>query len=236
MGNANRQHFIAILGRGAWFKNLPPDLRKQILDNSVLRRFEVDQVISAEDRRQAGLWGVLEGQVAITRRIAADSEFFYHLGGPGFWFGEAGLMNKHVALVTATARTAVRVLFLSVAKFDMIIHKQPFYYRCFAEMQAMRYAMMLRHVAQCGGLSSEEYLRIRLADISDLIHADGAEAEAVNLAVSQTDVAHMIGASRQTVNKLLRRLENEGLIKVSFRNITILDPIRLRGSHRKTGL
>lgn len=236
MGKTNREHCITILSRGAWFKNLPPDLRNQILDNSVLRKFKVDQVISAEDQRQPGLWGVLKGQVAITRRIASSSEFFYHLGGPGFWFGEASLIGKHVALVTATARSPVSSLFLPRAKFDQIIEKQPHYLHCFNELQATRYALLLRHVAQCAGLSSEKYLRIRLADISDLIHADGAEAKAVNLAVSQTDVAHMIGASRQTVNKVLRKLEKEGLIKVSFRNITILDPTRLRGSHRKTGL
>jgi hypothetical protein len=39
-------------------------------------------------------------------------------------------------------------------------------------------SLLLRHVAQSGGLAPENYLRIRLADISDLIHADGAAATA----------------------------------------------------------
>lgn len=225
-----------MLSRGAWFKALPPSLKSQIVGNSRVRRFEAGQVISAEDHRQTGLWGVLEGQVAITRRVASDGEFFLHLGGPGFWFGEAGLLNKKVALVTATARTAVRALFLPAKKFDQIVDSQPRYLRSFVELQAARYALMLRHVAQLGGLPAENYLRVRLADISDMIHSDGSEAATVELALSQADVAHMIGTSRQTANKLLKKLENERLIKVSFRNINILDPGRLRGSHRNTGL
>jgi CRP-like cAMP-binding protein len=227
---------MAVLSRGAWFKALPPDLKSQILDNSLARKYEPGRVISTEDHRQSGLWGVLEGQVAITRRVASDNEFFFHLGGPGFWFGEAGLLNRKVALVTATARTKVRALFLPAAKFDQIVDNQPRYFRWFAELQTTRYALILRHVAQSAGLPVEEYLRVRLADISDVIHADGAEAEIVELALSQSDVANMIGASRQTVNGLLKQLETEGLIEVSFRNIRILDPIRLRGSHRNTGL
>jgi CRP-like cAMP-binding protein len=234
MRPANKQHAEAVLAQGAWFKTLQPDLKSLILDYSLLRTFKAGEVISAEDHRQTGLWGLLEGQVAVTRRVA-DKEFLFHLGGPGFWFGEAALLHTKVALVTATARTEVRALFLQAAKFDQIVDNQPRYLRCFAELQAARYALILRHVAQSAGLPVEEYLRVRLADISDLIHADGAEVESVELTLSQTDVAHMIGASRQTANKLLKKLENEGLIKVSFRKITILDPVRLRGNHRKTG-
>ena len=236
MRTANKQHSDAILGQGAWFKALPPDLKSLILGNSVLRTFKAGEVISAEDQRQSGLWGLLEGQVAVTRRVADAREFFFHLGGPGFWFGEAGLLSNKAALVTVTARTAARALFLPAAKFDQIVEKQVVYYRCFVELQATRYALMLRHVAQSGGLTPDNYLRIRLADISDLIHADGADSEHVELTLSQTDVANMIGTSRQTVNKLLKQMEREGLIKVSFRKITILKPNALRGGHRKTGL
>jgi CRP-like cAMP-binding protein len=233
---ANKEYSEAILGQGAWFKCLPRELKSLLLDNSLLRTFEAGEIISAEDHRQTGFWGVLEGQVAITRRIAYDSEFLFHLGSQGFWFGEAGLLNRKVALVTATARTGVRALFLPAAKFDQIVDNQPQYFRCFAELQTTRYAVILRHVAQSVGLPVEEYLRIRLADISDIIHADGSKTETVELALSQSDVARMIGASRQTANKLLKKLEKEGLIKVSFRNIEILDPVRLRGNHRNTGL
>jgi CRP/FNR family transcriptional regulator, cyclic AMP receptor protein len=236
MRPANKQHSEAVLGQGAWFKALPPDLKALMLENSLLRTFKTGEVISAEDQPQAGLWGVVEGQVAVTRRVASAGEFFFHLGGPGFWFGEAGLITNQVALVTVTARTAGRTLFLPASKFAQITANNIGYFRCFVELHAARNALMLRHVAQSSGLSPESYLRIRLADISDLIHSDGAKPEPVELALSQTDVANMIGTSRQTVNKLLKKMEHEGLIKVSFRKISILDPARLRGGHRKTGL
>jgi len=236
MRTANKQHSNAVLGQGAWFNGLPPGLKSLILDNSLLRTFKAGEVISAEDHRQSGLWGLLEGQVAVTRRVGSTREFFFHLGGPGFWFGEAGLISKKEALVTVTARTAVTALFLPAAKFEQLIEKQASYFRCFVELQATRYALMLRHVAQSGGLTPDNYLRIRLADISDLIHSEEAGSEPVELRLSQTDVANMIGTSRQTANKLLLQMESEGLIGVSFRKIAILKPNALRGSHRKTGL
>lgn len=82
---------------------------------------------------------MLEGQVAVTRRVAAAREFFFYLGGPGFWFGEAGLLSNKAALVTVTARTAVRALFLPAAKCDQIVEQEILYYRCFVELLASRY-------------------------------------------------------------------------------------------------
>lgn len=69
-----------------------------------------------------------------------------------------------------------------------------------------------------------------------MIHLEGFSKDTVELALSQTDLAAMIGSSRQTVNMLLKKLVGEGLIDVEFRKISILDPSALRGEHRKTGL
>ncbi len=35
---------------------------------------------------------------------------------------------------------------------------------------------------------------------------------------------------------LLKKLESEDLIEVAFRKIRILDPLKLRGKRRKTGI
>ena len=228
LGDTYKRHALGVLARGTWFKSLPAELQTLILDNSYLRTVNAGQVISPEDQRQTGFFGVLEGQVAITRRVSDTSEFFYHLGGPGFWFGEAGLINRSVALVTAAARTEVRYLVLPAARFEGIVERNPANLRCFVDLQAARYSLLLRHLAQRSGLKPEEYLPIRLAEISDLIQSDGTEDKTVTLALSQTDVANMIGASRQTVNVLLKKLEAQGLIKLAFRQVKILDPKALR--------
>jgi DNA-binding transcriptional ArsR family regulator len=49
----------------------------------------------------------------------------------------------------------------------------------------------------------------------------------VSLAVSQSDLARMIGVSRQTLNALLAKLGQAGLIDVGFRSIRVLDAARL---------
>ncbi len=50
----------------------------------------------------------------------------------------------------------------------------------------------------------------------------------IDLPLSQHDLADMIGASRQTVNRELRKLAEEGLIQVERCKVTILNDERLR--------
>jgi len=50
----------------------------------------------------------------------------------------------------------------------------------------------------------------------------------IDLALSQQDLAEMVGTSRQTVNQKLRRLEEKSLIIIAKRKITITDEKELK--------
>lgn len=236
MQTADRQNALHLLRKGNWFVGLPEDLQGLLLDNSMIRLAEQNQVLIAEDTRPTGMFGLLEGQVAITRQIGNKNDFFIHLGGPGFWFGENGVLSEDPPLITATARTKVRALFLPISSFKQIIEVEPRYYKSFAQLVLSRYSILIRVLSQSNSLSPEEYLRIRLADLSDMIHSERKSGDIVELSLSQTDLAAMIGSSRQTINMILKKLESKGLVEVAFRKIKIIDPSGLRGARRKTGI
>ena len=220
----------AILCRNAWFGGLPPELQSLILDKSIIKVIEKGEIISNEDEKPTGLFAVLEGQVAITRRIGVDRTFFYYLGGPGFWFGELGPLAEATTVVTASARSIVRIILLPITQFQNIVAGNPKYYRCFAQLALMRAALVMRTLSEASGLSPIERLRNRLSDMAALFHQDGTDGP-IELALSQSDIAHMIGSSRQTVNALLKDLDREGLIGVGFGKITINDRIGLQSGH-----
>ena len=46
--------------------------------------------------------------------------------------------------------------------------------------------------------------------------------------VTQSDLGRMLGASRSKVNAELKRLEQGGMLKLSYRSITLLDTRRLQ--------
>lgn len=63
------------------------------------------------------------------------------------------------------------------------------------------------------------YTLVRLCKINEGIRrVDGQE-----LRISQSDLASMVGSSRQYVNPLLRRMQDQGLIRIGYRHIVLLD-------------
>jgi len=49
-----------------------------------------------------------------------------------------------------------------------------------------------------------------------------------DIKIAQADLAFLSNLSRNAVGKILRELEENGMIALSYRNITVLKPIELR--------
>jgi CRP-like cAMP-binding protein len=227
---------LAFLRKGAWFGKMPQELQRSIVDSGKVRTFDVDEILSVEDQPGRGLFAILQGQALLTRRVGIDREVLVHIAGPGSWFGEIPVLSNNVPVVTVTARTRVHALHLTTAKFRQLGEQSPELYRYLAEFSALRSAIAIRQFADSLAMSPGDFLRIRLSDLVMMWRNDGIDDEVVELAISQTDVSRMIGASRQTVNRCLSNLQAEGLIEVSFHSIRILDPDGLRRGEPTIGL
>jgi CRP/FNR family cyclic AMP-dependent transcriptional regulator len=214
------------LSAGDWFGGLPAALQELILSRSTVRKFTKGQVISLEGSQGKGLYAVLEGDVHLVRDVA-DQEALLHVAEPGFWFGEFALLAGQLTVVTAIAHSTVRALMLPKAQFDRIVEEDPGHYQAFAKLAFERYATLLRLFVGVPELSPEARLRQRIAAMVRQRQKDRPNAAPVSFALSQGDLARMVGVSRQTLNAILGKLQEKRLIEVSFRRILVLDPVRL---------
>ena len=212
---------------GEWFGGLPPALQELILSRSVVRKYAKGQVISIEESVPKGLFAVLEGQVHLVREISTGDEALMQVGEPGYWFGEFAMLTGRPTVVTAVAHSPVRALVLSKAQLDRILAEDPRYFQAFATLIFDKYGALVRVFAELRDLAPESRLRARLAAMARLQMRAESGAAPVSLAVSQADLARMVGVSRQTLNVLLGKLREVGLVEVEFRRIRVLDAARL---------
>ena len=71
-------------------------------------------------------------------------------------------------------------------------------------------------------------------DLCEQYGNDGSGPVLVPL--TQTDLAELAGATRPTVNRVLRALAAQGFVQLSRGRIVVVDPTRLAGRHAGTGL
>jgi CRP-like cAMP-binding protein len=219
---------LGLLKEGAWFGGLPPALQKLILQESVVRTYRKGQVIVREGEPPKGMFVVLEGRVRAIRDVGDGDEVLLHVGEAGCWFAYYSLFHRRPSIGSVVADSRVRALLLTAPKFERIIEDEPRYYRAFADLALEHYAVLFRYVAEGHGLAPEDLLRARLADMAGLRRYERPTDGPVSVNVSQSDLATMLGVSRQTLNGLLARLQADGLIEVGFRRIRVLDEARLR--------
>jgi CRP-like cAMP-binding protein len=233
MNSIERLKYGGLLREGLWFGGLPGALQDAILERCAVRWHARGSVILLQDSAPEALYAVLEGQVAIERWATPDQPVLIDVASPGTWFGELAVLLHATSAevkssVEAVARTDTRVAILKLAAYDELIDRNPDHYRMFARLALERYGMCLRSETDSRVLTADELLTARLADLADMRQRDRRSGGAIVLEVTQTDIAALTGLSRQTVNAELHRLQQRGLVELSFRQIRIADVDRLR--------
>ena len=144
---------------------------------------------------------------------------------PGHWFGEASLFTCEPRGNDAVAAVDSTVHMVPAATLHALIDDRSDYLRQFLAMMGQRYKAVLSRMDDTVLLPLPE----RLARIIvQMIDAGGKAGDAPVLRFSQEEAAHMLGASRQTVNRVLKEWEAAGIVRLSYRTLTLADLTAIR--------
>ena len=216
----------AQLVRGQWFSHLPPDFQRSLLRAARLRVLAAGQFLFKRGDPPCGLYAVLEGAVRISAVSAQGKEAVLSLVETPHWFGEICLFDNlprtHDALATG-ACTLLQVPQVAILK---ILEQQPVFWRDMALLMSHKLRLSLINIEQISLMPASKRLAHRLLMIAQG-YGEIEQARRV-LQLPQEDLAAMLGLSRQTINSLLKALEQQGIIGLSYGAIEILDLAGLR--------
>lgn len=216
----------AHLARGHWFSHLPSDLQRSLLAAGRLRVLTAGQYLFKRGDPPCGLYAVLEGAVRISAVSAQGKEAVLSLVETPHWFGEICLFDNlprtHDALATG-ACTLWQVPQVAILR---ILEQQPVFWRDMALLMSHKLRLSLINIEQISLMPASKRLAHRLLMIAQG-YGETEPARRV-LQLPQEDLAAMLGLSRQTINSLLKALEQQGIVGLSYGAIEILDLNGLR--------
>lgn len=212
---------LAVLEAG-WFGGLPQALQARIVSRSRLRTFAKGDYLVRQGNVTKGMHGLLAGRTHHLHQVSEMQEVLLHVGAPGMWFGEYPLLSGEAAIGSVLAAAPTRTLFLPERGFEAIIEEEPRHLRHFARLLASRFGVAFRYLAESHGLAPEDWLLSRLRGLVETQHSGSiAGAPLDTISISQSQLASMVGLSRQTMNTLLARLARRGSIEVGFQSIRV---------------
>jgi len=212
---------IEVLRRGRWFASLPPSLQARIAQGAVLRRFRAGQYLLREGDPPLGMYGLVQGRTRHVCAVGKDREVLMHVGGPGLWTGEYGLLSGGRAIGSVIADAPTQALYLSAKNWQRIVDEEPRWLRHFAALVAERFATAYRAYADSQAMTRDEWVYARLKLVAMVEREHGSTVPCIRL--SQSHLASMVGVSRQTLSAALMRPQARGLLRVGFRAIDLAE-------------
>ena len=217
-----------VLRRAPLFEGLDEDngrvLRRQMTEVHLNR----GEHLFLEGQDGDRLYVVLDGKMKLTRAAADGRENLVSVLGPGEMFGELSLFDPRPRTSTASAVTDATLAALAHEALRPWLRERP-------EVSMHMLQALARRLRRANDLNADLVFtdvpgRVakNLLDLSERFGEQEPDGLHVHHDLTQEELAQLVGASRETVNKALADFAARGWLQISARSVLILDAERLR--------
>ncbi len=222
---------LAVLNGSEWFASLDSALQQALLMASRLVSLPAGASVFLRDDPNDGVYCVMSGAICIGATAPSGKGSIVALAEAPEWFGEVALFDGGLRTHDAWADVASTLLHLPLHQLMRIVADEPAAWRYFGRLlvRKLRIALtMLEDMAL-------EAPRVRLArcllNLSEGYDRQNGQQQE-HLRISQERLGMMLALSRQTVNEMLRDLEQQSIIECRRGGVRVVDRNRLRAAAR----
>lgn len=217
----------AVIRKAPLFSGLDAGAADALRASMKLVKLRKGQSLFKEGDDGDHLFVVSSGKVKLGTKSVDGRENLLMILGPGDMFGELSLFDSGPRTATATAVTDSKLLALGQDKVIPWLREHPE-----VSLQLLaRLASRLRRTNEVVGdlVFSDVPGRVAkaLIDLGVKFGDKRSEGLFVNHDLTQEELAQLVGASRETVNKALADFAQRGWLRLEARSVMILDYERL---------
>lgn len=216
---------IDCLRRCVLFDHVDEDALRALVGQMRPRRFRRGEVIFHQDDIGDALHIVVSGAVKIVLPSEGGDEAIIASLHPGDFFGELALLDAGPRSTTAAALEPTETLTLRREAFLDLVAEDRHVVAALLRALAGELRRLTGHVGELHFLDLAGRLATRLARLARDAEPDADGRVELDWPFTQSDLAAMIGGTRQSVNKLLSGLVDDGLITIE-RDTLVINDIR----------
>lgn len=164
--------------------------------------------------------GVIDGLVKLSS-LSAEGKSVTFAGMPGgAWFGEGSMLKREPRRYDVVALRESRIALMTRATFDRLLDSSIAFNRFLLTQLNERLAHFIAMVEYDRMLDPDARVARCLAALFNPYLYPGVGPK---LQISQEEIGLLSGVSRQRANQALQVLEKDGLLRVEYGGITVLD-------------
>lgn len=221
-------HDLQIAERLTFFRNHPifgifgPEMLQQLRAQTRVRNVVRGTTVFSKGDPGSSLFAVVEGQVKVISFSAEGKYAVFNVLSAGDIFGEIALLDGGERTADVIAITDCRLLVIERRDFLPLVHSRSDVAQKLIEVLCARLRNTSRQV--------EEVMFLELsAKLARILLRLGDDTNGQRIAMTQTEIAQMIGASRESTNKQLRDWHSLNWIHLERGEILLIDRDALAG-------
>ena len=209
-----------------WLPALTPGEREKACDDLIVTEALAGETICRIGKPASYWFGLVDGLLKMSNDDSQGPVITFTGVAPGGWFGEGTVLKREVYRYNIQALRKSRVAGLPADSFHWLIEHSLGFNR-FVMLQLNERLGQFIAAREIDRLSNPDLRVARsLASlVNPLLYPSVGEV----LRITQQELAYLVGLSRQRVNEALATLEAQGVIRVEYGGLRVLDRMALRG-------
>jgi len=231
-GGMRVEQAVALLGRTGLFATLDKSSLARLAERTVERYYRKGQIVFYQGDPGESLFIVNPGLVKVFVSSEEGDEMVLVTIGPSETFGELSLIDQGARSASAQTLEQTSLLSLSRTTLLEVMRENP----PLSEALLRSLGGVVRRLTEQASDLVFLDLHGRVAKLLLALADERGEEEdgliVLDLHMTQSDLASMVGGSRQSVNQILRTFERRTYLEIHGRKVIIKQPelLRRRGS------
>ncbi len=188
------------------FESLPPPIIEALARQCSARTLPSGATLFRKGDPGDTLYGVRRGQIRIETTTPAGQRHTLAFVGPGDLFGEIALLDGKGRTADAVAMQPTELYALRRPDLLALLTREPSVGALLIEILCQRLRELSKQMEQSLSLRLEARLQARLLLL--------AEDFGDRIVITQEELARSVGATRESVNRLLRKWSAAGALKI----------------------
>lgn len=218
---------IEAIGRSRLFRGVADSDLELIAPMLRQRRFRAGETIFHEGDPGDAMHVIASGRAKISIESKEGEEAILVTLGPGEVFGELVLLDDAPRSATAVAVEPTVTYTLSQPAFGPLMADNEAFRGAILRNLTLDLRRLTTHVSELHFLDLGGRLASRLARMAEEVAPGQARDVRLGRAYTQSELAAMIGGTRQSVNRVVAELVAEELLRVEPHDLVVVDVARM---------
>ena len=217
-----------LLARSPAFNTCPQTVLNALINIGRAKQVAKGEYVCRSGMPVTRVCMLLDGVLEIARIQSDGHRHLVGLALPGDFISFTGMIDGGAHLHDVLARNDALVMEFNAQELTDLRHQHISLVMACERLLVRRMRLMYDRLAADPAWILENRLAHMLCMCADLFAKKTTASTDVDIGLSQSDVADMLGISRQSVNFALKKMESEGLVSLHYSRISIANMTALK--------